>query len=96
MVAFDGSLFVASTQLVPEQWRMAGWRIAGQPIDTEEQEVPPDCTLYPHLDVAEQWVGSCSGHVLIPQAGASHIAVILTHADGSTTAVQIAPPPSSP
>ena len=96
MVAFDGSLFVASTELIPDQWRMAGWRISDQPIDTEKQSAPSDCTLYPHLGVADQWVGSCKGHVLIPQTGASNIAVILTHPDGSTTMVQVAPPPSSP
>ena len=96
MVAFDGNLFVASTELLPDQWRMAGWRIADQPIDTETQTAPPDCTLYPHLGVADQWVGSCSGHVLVPRAGATNIAVILTNPDGSTTMVQVAPPPNSP
>lgn len=96
MVAFDGSLFVASTELIPDQWQMAGWRITDQPIDTDKQAAPADCTLYPHLGVADQWVGSCNGHVLIPQAGASNIAVILTNPDGSTTMVQVAPPPSSP
>lgn len=96
MVAFDGSLFVASTRVIPDQWRLAGWRIADQPIDTDAQTAPPDCTLYPHLGVSDQWVGSCNGHVLIPQTGASNIAVILTNPDGSTTMVQVAPPPNSP
>lgn len=95
MVAFEGTIFVASDELVTERWKVAGWRIADQPLDTEIQEPPPDCTLYPHLGVENQWVGSCSGYVLIPRDGAQHIDVILLNADGSTSSVQVAPEPNN-
>ena len=95
MVAFDGEVFVASTEVVTSRWQSAGWRIGDQALDTESQDVPPDCTLYPHAGVDNQWIGSCRGYVLVPQDGASHIDVILTHPDGSTTLIQVAPPSDS-
>lgn len=95
MVAFEGTIFVASDELVTERWKMAGWRIADQPLDTEIQEPPPDCTLYPHLGVEDQWVGSCSGYVLVPRDGAQHIDVILFNSDGSTSSFQVAPEPNN-
>ena len=93
MVAFEGTVFVASIQIVAERWKMAGWRVGDQPLNTENQEPPSDCTLYPHYGVENQWVGSCSGYILVPSDGARHIDVMLTTDDGSTTLVQVAPPP---
>ena len=95
MVAFEGTVFIASIQIVAERWKMAGWRVGNQPLNTENQEPPADCTLYPHLGVENQWVGSCSGYILVPRDGARHIDVMLTAEDGSTTLVQVAPPPSN-
>ncbi|HLE51047.1 MAG TPA: hypothetical protein VI755_03260 [Anaerolineales bacterium] len=95
MVAFEGTVFVASLQIVAERWKLAGWRIGDQPLNTENQEPPSDCTLYPHLGVENQWVGSCRGYILVPSDGARHIDVMLTAEDGSTTLVQVAPPPSN-
>jgi hypothetical protein len=95
MVNFEGDIFVASTNLVDKLWQMAGWRIGDQPVDTDGQDLPADCTLYPHLGVDNQWVGRCKGNILVPQAGAKHIAVVITHPDGSTTMVQVAPPPDN-
>lgn len=95
MVAFEGTVFVASLQIVAERWKMAGWRVSDQPLNTDNQEPPSDCTLYPHLGVENQWVGSCSGYILVPRDGARHIDVMLTAEDGSTSLVQVAPPPSN-
>jgi hypothetical protein len=93
MVVFDGAIFVASAQLITERWQAAGWRISDQPINTDTQQLPADCTLYPHQGVEDQWVGTCNGYVLIPRDGASHISVMHTAKDGTKTMVQIAPPP---
>jgi hypothetical protein len=93
MVAFEGTVFVALTEPVASRWLSAGWRIAEQPVDTDAQQAPLDCSLYPHSGVQDQWVGGCRGYVLIPHDGAQHIAVMVTNPDGSSTMVQIAPPP---
>jgi len=95
MAVFEGSVFVATTDLVTNLWIVAGWSISDQPLDTESQEVPNDCTLYPHSGVPSQWIGSCSGYILVPRAGATHIGVMVTNPDGSTTMFQIAPPPDA-
>jgi hypothetical protein len=92
MVAFDGSVFVASAQLVNERWKAAGWLISREPVDTDTQQISADCTLYPHQGVEDQWVGLCNGYVLVPKDGASHISVMHTAQDGTTTMIQIAPP----
>lgn len=94
MQAFNGTIFVASTELVYDLWKSAGWQISNSPLDTDNQNIPLDCTLYPHEGVSNQWIGGCSGQILIPSGGAKHIAVMITQADGSTTVVQVAPPPS--
>ena len=95
MVAFEGSVFVASTKPIVDHWYRAGWQITRQSLAVEIDQVPVDCTLYRHLGVEEQWIGSCSGYVLIPRDGASHIAVMHTQLDGSSNLVQIAPSPDS-
>jgi hypothetical protein len=95
MVAFDGIVFVASTKPVPDRWQLAGWRIGSQSQATVDDQVPPDCTLYPHLGVEDQWIGSCFGYILVPKDGASHIAVMHTPPDGTTILVQVAPQPDS-
>ena len=95
MVAFDGIVFVASTEPIPDRWQSAGWSIGSQSQATDDDQVPPDCTLYPHLGVENQWIGSCQGHTYIPKNGASHIVVIHTDLDGDTTLVQVAPQPDS-
>ena len=92
MLAFDGSVFVASTKPTVSRWHQAGWQIARQSLTVEVDQVPVDCTLYRHLDVEDQWIGSCSGHTLIPRDGANHIAVIHTQPDGTSILVQVAPP----
>lgn len=91
IVVFEGSIFVASTDLVSNRWLVAGWKISTQPIDTDTQLIPLNCTLYPHFGVENQWVGSCSGRVQVPQDGARNIAVMHTKVDGSTDLVQVAP-----
>jgi len=96
MAEFEGQVFVATTDLVAELWKSSGWAISDQPLDTNKQDIPEDCTLYPHSGVKNQWVGSCSGYILIPRSGAQHIAVMLTAPDGSTTMVQVAPAPDQP
>jgi hypothetical protein len=96
MLPFNGEVFVATSAIISDLWLQAGWSIGDDPIDTDTQEVPLDCVLYPHLGVENQWVGSCSGKVWIPKNGAKHIAVMLTGSNGETTMVQVAPPPSSP
>jgi hypothetical protein len=95
MLAFDGSVFVASTRPTASLWHLAGWQIARQSLTVEVDQVPMDCTLYRHLGVEDQWIGSCSGHTLIPRDGANHIAVIHTQPDGTSILVQVAPPPDS-
>jgi hypothetical protein len=96
MVAFEGTVYVALTKPVTNRWQSAGWRIAEQPVDTDTQQAPLDCSLYPHSGVQDQWIGGCRGFVLIPPDGAQHIAVVVTNPDGSSTMVQIAPPPVAP
>ena len=75
MLAFEGSVFVASTEPLPGRWRMAGWQIASYSLTVVDDQVPMDCTLYPHQGVEEQWIGSCSGYIFVPEDGASHIAL---------------------
>jgi hypothetical protein len=95
MVAFEGNVFVASTKPIVDHWHQAGWQIARQSLTVEVKQVPVDCTLYRHLGVEDQWIGSCSGYIFIPRDGASHIAVMHTQLDGSSNLVQIAPYPDS-
>jgi hypothetical protein len=94
MLAFEGNVFVATTELVTGLWQSAGWSIGQEPVDTDPDDLPADCTLYPHEGVENQWVGRCLGYILIPQAGARDIAVIVTDETGGTTMVQVAPPPT--
>jgi hypothetical protein len=91
MVSFDGVVFVATTDLDEYLWQIAGWRISQQELDTENSDIPQDCTLYPHQGVSDQWVGSCAGYILVPKNGAKHIAVMVTDDKGSTNMVQVAP-----
>lgn len=93
MIPFNGSVFVAVSEINHEVWNKAGWKISDQSIDTDTQEVPENCTLYGHKGVDGQWVGRCRGKVLIPKDGAKHIAVMHTSLDGSTILIQVAPPP---
>lgn len=93
MLVFDGSVFVAATKPTVSRWHLAGWQIARQSLSVEADQVPVDCTLYRHLGVEGQWIGSCSGYTLIPEDGASHIAVMHTQPDGTSILVQVAPPP---
>ena len=95
MVAFDGIIFVASTEPILDRWQLAGWRIGSQSQATDNDQVPRDCTLYPHLGVEDQWIGSCYGYTFVPEDGASHIAVMHTPPDGTTILVQVAPQPDS-
>jgi hypothetical protein len=96
MLAFEGTIFVATTELVGELWQAAGWKIGESPIRADPADLPADCTLYPHEGVENQWVGRCRGYILVPQAGARDIAVMITDGAGSTTMVQVAPPPGDP
>ena len=93
MVAFEGKVFVALTAPATSRWQDAGWRVGDQPVNTDIQQAPLDCSVNPHSGVQDQWVGGCQGYVLIPQDGAQHIAVMIIKPDGSSTMVQIAPPP---
>ena len=95
MVAFEGSVFVASTKPNVNHWVRAGWQIAGKSLTFEVDQVPIDCTLYKHLGVEDQWIGSCSGYILIPRDGATHIAVMHTQPNGTSNLVQDSPPPDS-
>jgi hypothetical protein len=95
MITFEGSVFVASTNPSPGRWQLAGWQIASRSMTIEENQVPLDCTLYPHEGVEDQWIGSCSGNTLIPKDGASHIAVMHTPPDGNTILIQVAPTPDN-
>jgi hypothetical protein len=93
MLSFEGSVFVASTKPSQGLWRSAGWQIADNSTTVSDDQVPVDCTLYPHEGVENQWIGSCAGNTLIPRAGASHIQVLHTPPDGITIIVQVAPTP---
>jgi len=95
MLAFEGSVFVASTKPSNNRWYLAGWQIAVKPLILEDDSIPADCTLYPHQGVDDQWIGSCTGYTIIPRDGANHIAVMHTQPDGTTTLVQVAPPPDT-
>jgi hypothetical protein len=91
MVPFEGLVFVATTDLDEYLWQIAGWHVSNQSIDTNNSEIPQDCTLYPHHGVSNQWIGSCTGYILIPRNGAKDIAVMITDIDGSTDLIQVAP-----
>lgn len=93
MVGFEGSVFVALVNVIQDRWVQAGWQISNQSINTDFEQLPSDCTLYPHEGVSNQWVGTCIGYVLVPRDGGSHISVMHTARDGNTTMVQIAPAP---
>jgi hypothetical protein len=93
MYAFKGRVFVASTHPANKRWQQAGWQVATKAIVTDGDTIPEDCTLYPHQGVDNQWIGSCVGNILIPQDGADHIAVMHTREDGTTSLIQVAPPP---
>ena len=93
MLSFEGSIFVATSQPSPGLWQSAGWQIARNPIAVVDDQIPADCTLYPHAGVEDQWIGSCSGYTLIPKEGASHIQVMHTPPDGEAILVQVAPTP---
>jgi hypothetical protein len=95
MVAFRGTVFVATSGIVESLWKLADWRISDQAVDTDEKDLPLDCTLRPHAGVVNQWVGRCAGDVLIPRQGAQHIAVMLTDENGQVTMIQVAPDPGS-
>lgn len=90
-VLFEGIVFVASTTPFSKQWEAAGWKIAKNTETIDDNQVPQDCTLYPHRGVEGQWIGSCPGPTYIPTDGANHIAVMHTALDGSTSLVQVAP-----
>jgi hypothetical protein len=96
MVSFQGSIFVAASGLIGREWQNAGWRIGERALDTETRDAPVDCTLYPHFGVENQWIGRCKGSILVPEAGAAHIAVMVTGPDGAATMVQVAPRPAGP
>ena len=93
MMIFEGSVFVASTKPSPGPWQLAGWQIARNSMTVADNQVPKDCTLYPHEGVEDQWIGSCTGNTLIPKDGASRIAVMHTPPNGNTILVQVAPTP---
>jgi hypothetical protein len=93
MVGFEGSVFVALANVIQNRWVQAGWKISHKSINTDLEQLPSDCTLYPHEGVSNQWVGNCIGYVLVPKDGGSHISVMHTARDGNTTMVQIAPAP---
>jgi hypothetical protein len=95
-VFFEGKVTVFSTDLEQPLWQRAGWKISHLPLNTERQEIPLDCTLYPHEGVSNQWIGSCMGAIRIPKEGADHIALMITGRDGTTTMVQVAPEPTVP
>lgn len=96
MQIFEGDIFVASTEPKTALWKSAGWRVAKHPYPTNGDDLPSDCTLYPHEGVEKQWIGNCSGSIYIPIDGANHIAVVLTHPDGNTTHIQVSPVPDQP
>lgn len=92
---FEGTVFVVTTEVVDSLWSGSGWTISDQPINTNQQSIPLDCTLYPHAEVANQWIGGCTGNILVPRDGAEHIAVMISEQDGSLRVVQVAPQRSS-
>lgn len=96
MAAFEGEVFVTTTDVVADLWRMSGWNISDTPLNTDQNPTPLDCTLYPHAGVEGQWVGGCRGYVLIPRNGAEHIAAVVISPDGSTQTIQVAPDPNNP
>ncbi len=96
MMAFEGTVVVATTDLNTNLWHDSGWQISDKPLNTEKSDIPEDCTLYPHFGVTNQWIGSCAGYVLVPRNGAKHIAVMITSLDGTTNMVQVAPEPANP
>lgn len=91
LVTFHGTAFVITTELSPGLWKASGWKLSGSPLDTDRDDIPLDCTLYPHASVNAQWIGGCTGNVRVPKQGAEHIAVMLINQDGSTSHVQVAP-----
>lgn len=93
MRIFEGEVFVASTKPKAGLWKSAGWKIAKHTQSTDGDDMPSDCTLYPHEGVEDQWIGNCSGNIYIPIDGAKHIAIVLTHPDGNTTHIQVSPIP---
>ena len=93
MQLFEGSVFVASTDPLPDLWHLAGWQIASKSTAVTDDQVPMDCTLYPPQGVENQWIGSCFGDTWIPKNGASHIAVMHTPSEGDPIFVQVAPTP---
>jgi hypothetical protein len=95
MVTFQGTVFVATSDVIAQLWQEAGWRLSDVPVDTDAGDVPVDCSLHPHLGVANQWVGSCGGTVRVPKYGAQHIAAMVTGEDGSVTMIQVAPDPGN-
>jgi hypothetical protein len=90
---FEGTVFVVTTEVVNNLWKGSGWVISDQPLNTNDQTIPLDCTLYPHAEVTNQWIGGCTGRILVPRNGAEHIAVMVSNQDGSMTVVQVAPQP---
>jgi hypothetical protein len=92
---FEGTVFVVTTEVVVNLWNGSGWSISDLPLNTDQQTIPFDCTLYPHAEVNNQWIGGCIGEILVPRNGAEHISVMVSNQDGSMTVFQIAPQPSS-
>jgi hypothetical protein len=92
---FEGTIFVVTTEVVVNLWNGSGWSISDLPLNTDQQTIPFDCTLYPHAEVNNQWIGGCIGEILVPRNGAEHISVMVSNQDGSMTVFQIAPQPSS-
>ena len=57
MVVFDGIVFVASTEPIKDIWQLAGWKISNRNQATDDDQIPTDCTLYPHQGVEDQQRG---------------------------------------
>ncbi|MFU8772194.1 MAG: hypothetical protein ACNA8H_07220 [Anaerolineales bacterium] len=92
---FEGTIFVVTTGVTNNLWNDSGWDISDSPINTDQQTIPLDCTLYPHAEVNNQWIGGCTGKILVPHNGAEHISVMVSNQDGSMTVFQVAPQPSA-
>lgn len=90
---FEGTVFVITTEVVNNVWNNSGWLISEQPLNTDQQTIPLDCTLYPHAEVVNQWIGGCTGKILVPRDGAEHISVMVSNQDGSMSVIQVAPNP---
>jgi hypothetical protein len=90
----EGTVFVVTTDVINSTWNGSGWSISDLPLDTNIQTIPLDCTLYPHAEVHNQWIGGCIGEILVPRNGAEHISVMVSNQDGSMTVYQLAPQPS--